>query len=282
MNQRVTCNYAVLRFRPYRETGEFVNLGVVLFAHAVPFFDFKLEMRRHRRVTDFFPELDVTRFCLARAAFRKELVRVKQLLLAPQDALDDQERLGVFRELVRPRESVFRFAETGTVLAANPAEKLDELFQRYVHRQFAQAADYQEVVMARRLGQILEANDLLKHYRRNAKVGNDLFHTRMAFVSEQHDAAGVPQRAMKPLDLDRGEPTKIYDHGDAWIQRVKRLRQVGQAPAGLLFAVRCPTGDDKRVQAAGEIQAELRRLDVVVAEAVNELQILEFARPMLT
>ena len=52
MKQRVTCNYAVLRFRPYQETGEFVNLGVVLFAHTVQFFDFRVETQRHRRVTD--------------------------------------------------------------------------------------------------------------------------------------------------------------------------------------------------------------------------------------
>ena len=60
-------------------------------------------------------------------------------LLAPQQTLDAQERLGVFRELVRPRESIFRFAEVSTVLADDPSAKLDELFQRYVHRQFAQA-----------------------------------------------------------------------------------------------------------------------------------------------
>lgn len=278
MKQRITCNYAVLRFRPYQETGEFVNLGVVLFAHAAHFFDFRVETHRHRRVTDFFPELEVARFRLARASFRKEMLRVKQLLLAPQQPLDDQERLGVFRELVRPRESVFRFAEVSTVLAEDPAAKLDELFQRYVHRQFAQTTEYQEVVMARRLGDILQANDLIKHFRRNANVGNDLFHTRFAFVSEHHNPAGVPLRAIKPLDLDRDEPTKIYDHGDAWIQRVKRLRQVGQAPERLLFTIRLPKGDEKRIQAASDIQAELIRQEVDVGEENNEQQVLDFAR----
>ena len=281
MKQRVTCNYAVLRFRPYQETGEFVNLGVVLFAHAVQFFDFRVETQRHRRVTDFFPELDAARFRLARAAFRKEMLRVKHLLLAPQPTLDAQERLGVFRELVRPRESVFRFAEVSTVLADDPSAKLDELFQRYVHRQFAQATEYQEVVMARRLGDILQANDLIKHFRRNAIVGNDLFHTKLAFVSEQHNPAGAPLRAIKPLNLDRDEPTKIYDHGDAWIQRVKRLRQVGQAPERLLFTIRLPKSDQKRVQAATAIQTELAGQDVTIATEENEQQVLDFARSVV-
>lgn len=279
MSLEVTCNYAVLRFRPYQETGEFVNVGVVLFAHAIPYFDFRIETKRHRRVTDFFPELDVVQFRIARTVFRKEMFRVKQLLLTPQGILNEPERLGVFRELVRPRESVFRFSEISTVLADDPAVKLEELFQRYVHRQFAQTTEYQEVVMARRLGDILHANGLLKLYRRNAKVGNEVFHTKMPFVSEQADAAGVPLRAIKPLDLDRDEPTKIYDHGDAWIQRVKRLQQLGQAPAGLMFTVRFPAGDEKRGHAASEIQAELMRLEVTIADEVDEQQILKFARP---
>lgn len=278
MKQRVTCNYAVLRFRPYQETGEFVNLGVVLFAHAAQYFDFRMETQRRRRVTDFFPELDVDRFRVARAAFQTEMLRVKRLLLEPQRTLDDQERLGVFRELVRPRESVFRFAEVSTVLAEDPASKLDELFQRYVNRQFAQTMEYQEVIMARRLGDILQANDLIKHFRRNATVGNDVFHTKFAFVSEHHNPAGAPLRAIKPLDLDRDEPTKIYDHGDAWIQRVKRLRQVGQAPEHLLFTIRLPKGDGKRVDAATAIQNELAAQEVAIATEENEQEVLDFAR----
>lgn len=30
MNE-LTCNYAPIRFQPYRETGEFVNIGVVVY-----------------------------------------------------------------------------------------------------------------------------------------------------------------------------------------------------------------------------------------------------------
>ncbi len=278
MKQRVTCNYAVLRFRPYQETGEFVNLGVVLFAHAAQFLDFRVETQRHRRVTDFFPELDVARFRLARATFRKEVLRVKELLFVPSATLNEQERLGVFRELVRPRESVFRFAEVGTVLAEDPEAKLEELFQRYVHRQFAQTTEYQEVTMARRLGDILQAHDLIKHFRRNAMVGNETFHTKFPFVSEHLNPAGAPIQAIKPLDLDRDEPTKIYDHGDAWIQRVKRLRQVGQAPDRLMFTIRLPKDDPKRLDAANTIRAELSAQGVSVAAEEDETLVLDFAR----
>ena len=47
MTPLLPCNFAVLRFRPYRETGEFVNIGVVLACPAARFFDFHVETQRN-------------------------------------------------------------------------------------------------------------------------------------------------------------------------------------------------------------------------------------------
>ena len=42
----LVCNYAIARFRPYRETSEFVNVGVVLICQQVNYFGFLFERRR--------------------------------------------------------------------------------------------------------------------------------------------------------------------------------------------------------------------------------------------
>lgn len=278
MKAMQTCNYAVVRFLPYRETGEFVNVGVVLFCRDAGFFDVTLETQRRRRVTDFFPELDRELFSIGRQTFNQELRRVKQMLGADDRKLADEARLGIFRELVRPRESVFRFSEVGTVLAEDPAKKLAELFDRYVNRQFAKTREYQETVMAHRLTEVLRAHHLIRHYRTNQKVGNEEFHVLMPIVSEARNAQGVARRAIKPLDLDQDEPTKIYDHGDAWIKRVERLQQVNHLPEGMMFTVREATTDEKRVKACREICDELRRKDVRVVTMDDENGVLEFAK----
>ncbi len=278
MNTLRTCNYAVVRFLPYRETGEFVNVGVVLYCREAGFFDVALETQRRRRITDFFPELDRELFTIGRQRFYEELRRVKKLLLADEREINDETRTGVFRELVRTRESVFRFSEVGTVLAENPTQKLAELFERYVNRQFAKSREYQETVMAHRLTEVLRAHELIHHYRLNQKVGNDEFHVLLPIVSEMRNAQGVVRRAIKPLDLDRGEPTKIYDHGDTWIKRVERLRQVNRLPEGMLFTIREATADDARLKACRAIRDELIRLDVRVLSSADESGVLEFAR----
>lgn len=273
-----TCNYAVVRFLPYRETGEFVNVGVVLFCREPGFFDVMLETQRHRRVTDFFPELDRELFTVGRQTFDQELRRVKQMLGADDRKLDDEARLGIFQELVRPRESIFRFSEVGTVLTDDPARKLADLFDRFVNRQFAKTREYQETVMVRRLTEVLRAHQLIRHYRTNQKVGNDEFHVLMPIVSEARNDRGVALRAIKPLDLDRDEPTKIYDHGDAWIKRIERLRQVNQLPEGMLFTIREATTNNKLIKACQQIREELTRLDVRVLTSGDDNGVLEFAR----
>lgn len=187
----------------------------------------------------------------------------------------------MFRELVRPWEAVLRFGEVGTVLTEEPRQALDALFERHVNRQFAQVREYQETVMARRLKDILGAHQLLYKYRTNTTVGNEEFHVRLPLVSNAKSDAGVALRAIKPLDLDRDEPTKIYDYGDMWIKRVQRLKQIGQLPEGLLFALRQPTLSEKRIKAAGEIRAELARQEVRIVTledgAAAEAAIVEFA-----
>jgi hypothetical protein len=45
------CHYAVLRFRPYAETGEFVNVGLAVVAPEAGEFAFKCDVRRRRRVS---------------------------------------------------------------------------------------------------------------------------------------------------------------------------------------------------------------------------------------
>ena len=54
--KEVVCNYAIARFRPYRETGEFVNVGIVLICPQVNYFGYLFEKRKYKRITDFFPE----------------------------------------------------------------------------------------------------------------------------------------------------------------------------------------------------------------------------------
>lgn len=272
------CNYAIARFRPYRETGEFANVGVVLLCPQTDFFGYCFERRKHKRITDFFPELDVEIFKAGLSGLLKEMNRLAGRSVSEDQLLlggEAQVRIALFRELVRPRESLFHFSPVATVLAQDPRAKLDELFDFYIKRQFARDREYQEIIMRRRLADYLQKVKLAQYYRQDFQVGNETYHVTLPFVHLEHDK---PRKAIKPLHLDKATPTDIYRHGDAWISTVRRLRQINCLPREFLFAVRYPAAKDKRQKAAEEICRELQQSETLTVSFGETDEILKFAR----
>jgi hypothetical protein len=70
-----------------------------------------------------------------------------------------------------------------------------------------------------------------------AEVGTDDFHVTIPFVHIEGDA---PQVAIKPLNLNYADTTRIYDHGGHWVDRVNRLRRNRRMPAKMVFTVESP------------------------------------------
>lgn len=277
--KQLTCNYAIARFRPYRETGEFVNVGIVLVCPQVGYFSFLFEHRKHKRVTDFFPELDYEVFKAGLNGMMKELSRLStaeteadhQYVLAGEPAA----HLAAFKELVRVRETLFHFSEPATVLAADPRAKLKELFAFYIKRQFARDREYQERIMRNQIVGFLQKINLARFYKLDEPVGNESYKIVLPFV---HFDAGKITKAIKPLYLAKSGPTEIYRHGDAWISAVKRLRNINCMPRDFLFTVKEPAENAKCKAAAREICAELNRLDTLTVPFADRAGIERFAR----
>jgi len=126
------CNYAVLRFLPDPESGEFVNVGVVVMGVQPPFLEFVMDdPGKSQRVRNFFPEEYGAGFEAAKTALRREFERVQALIAR---ARDPKAGLLAFQELVRPRESIFRFSEPRTIMVEDSRQVADKLFDRFVRR----------------------------------------------------------------------------------------------------------------------------------------------------
>ncbi len=130
---RSACQYAIVRFAPFVETGEFANVGILMMAPRARYFGFKLETRRFGWITRFFEDLEPSLYREALRTLRDELERVHDLLKThgfdkrrQSPDLDLAQRL--FTEVVRPRESIVRFSEPGIVMVEEPAAKLEALF----------------------------------------------------------------------------------------------------------------------------------------------------------
>lgn len=124
------CNYAILRFLPYPDSGEFVNVGVVVGCMQPCFLHFLMEdSRMPARVKAFFPEQSEEKFVAAQKAMQEEFKRLESMVNQFRDPISCQR---TFHEVVRPRESLFRFSEPRTILTSDPGNLSEQLFDRYV------------------------------------------------------------------------------------------------------------------------------------------------------
>ncbi|MEI6150326.1 MAG: DUF3037 domain-containing protein [bacterium] len=277
---QVVCNYAIVRFLPYPETSEFVNLGVVVACPSRRYFGFRLEMQKRDRVTGFFPELNAAVLTEGRKVFHRELANIREHLNATPDKQTEfpfsmEEFNRIFREVVKPRESLFRFSTPGTRLADSPEDALDHLYGYYVERMFARLPEYQEGAMARRLRKVLLAHRITGY--RPGQIGNEMYEVPIPLLRRLSDDNHV-FRAIKPLDLDKDRTTAITVHGDDWLARVNHLKEMDYDVSQILFAVHLPKEDGRKNQAAAEICRKLQDTGVAVTSDDSTEYIASFAK----
>jgi len=128
---QAVCNYALLQFLPYPETGVVVNVGVLVNCLQPCFFHFLAEEKMPESFKLLFPRQNEKAFEASVAAMLHEVLRVKGRISDPKSC-----QLA-FNELVRPRQNTFRFGDVRTALTEDPLNFSEELFRRYVRMEAA-------------------------------------------------------------------------------------------------------------------------------------------------
>jgi hypothetical protein len=272
------CHYAIVRFMPFIETGEFANVGVVMLAPDARFFGFKLLINRHARVTNFFEQLDAKIFRASMRTLREEMQRIDGMLKRMGTDrrfknLDRKGTLALWAEIVKPRETMLRFSDSRVVLADDAQAKLQELYAYYVERDFA-TREYQEQILERSVRGWLRSANLLERFH-PARVGNDEYHTQFPFVAGPDDK---PEKIIKPLNLGYPDASRIIDHGGQWVVRINALRKRQLLPSKVLFAVYGPDDFTPRGKARREVVGELEDAGVVVTPYGQAQSVIDFAR----
>lgn len=271
---RTACQYAIVRFAPFVETGEFANVGIVLLAADHAYFGFELETRRHKRITQFFDDMDSRLYRQSIKELRVELARVQALIKRRDSAFGpDAGVTALFEELIRPRESIVRFSDPRVVLAENPEKKLKTLHEYYVHRSFA-TPEHRETVLARGIGRWLKEVHASARFA-PARLGNDEFETPELPFVERRD--GRAFKVMKPLNLDQSTPSAILEHANRWQFRLAELRRRRLFEGRFLFAVDGPNDDDKRYKAFDDARGLLTNAQADVVSYANKDAVLDFA-----
>jgi hypothetical protein len=273
------CHYAIVRFVPFVETGEFANVGVVLLSPSARFFGFRLMKARYARITSFFEELDAKVFRTVMRQAHEEFQRVASEFkpLGTDRRFKSFDKVGAFAlwtELTKPLSSVLRMGDRRLVMADDPAEKLQELFKYYVERNFV-TREYQEALLERSVRGVLKGLGVAERYQ-HLRIGNDEYNAAFPFVATSFDE--TPLQIIKPLNLAQGEPTKILDHGATWTHKMATLRKKGFLPESVLVAIAGNALEDSKLgDARREVVRDFTSLDVTVAPILDRLAVQSFA-----
>lgn len=236
---RQPIKYAIIRFQPHIETEEFANVGVVLVSPPLGYFDFRLETKRVSRLTAFFDPLDAGLARRVLSDCEAELQRIRSLAgydVAGQrrfDLVEAERAEHLFAALTKDREGLLRYSDIRYAMDNDPSVFLDQLFDQYVSRNFADA-NYKEKLLERHFRNLLKRHAGGLHFRR--RTYSDGLHTAtFPFVGDKDGSEII---ALKPIYLGQKEPMNVLDHANKWLFRVDRLRS--HLPPEIAFAVKGP------------------------------------------
>lgn len=262
------CKYAIVQFLPYAETEEFANVGVLVCAPKTGFIDFKMANPRFARVTDFFDDLDGAVYKAAINTFVKELTHAKKIGVT----LRSDNLVDYMVEITRFRESLLRFGGLRTIACDNPQLVLEELYNRYVARDFL-TKEYRELAMVKAIRNQFNHKKLAVKYHQK-KIVTDLREVNLPLVAE----IGDDIRVIKPMAFNQKKTTQIIEHGETWVNRFKWLiNEHLVVPERVLLPVEGPAKKGKLDLAFKEVINEIKELDVNIVEFGDEEKIIQFA-----
>lgn len=126
MSHRKIISYSIIRFMPYPELGEFVNVGIVALCHNTCKFDFILNDKHKGRVNNFFQELDKDYFSSIVHDAIKTLESLKKSVM----------HVELFKQFTDPIESVLYYEfPAAKIIYCDFAEALEDLHRSLILRQ---------------------------------------------------------------------------------------------------------------------------------------------------
>lgn len=270
---KAQCMYAVIRFMPFAETREFANIGIVVIAPKLGIYDFKLAPKTFGRVTKFFDDLDGVVYKHALESFEGELERIRNHLV--HNHVQGKELVAYFKEVTRARESVLHFGEIGTLLTDNVNLSVEKLYDRLIGRNFATSKEYKEQQMVRVLRNQLTSKlpKNVRYTKQNIKAG--MFDISIPLVTQINNN----YRIIRPLAFEQKNLLQAMEHGETWVNRLKKLINSGVIEADrALFVLEKPLNrklDFMKVY--DNVTEEIQSLGAVAENFCATKNIMEFA-----
>lgn len=266
--------YSIIRYAPYVETEEFANVGVVICTPKKGQLIFRLTQKNDAKIKSFFR--DVTLFNAIKPAIENELKiasKIAKQLIYPEKVRD------FFFTFTEPRESLIFYSSTRLLMALDSQVELNRLYNQFV-RQPVYSEKRKEDTLVSELRKRFQSYSELKNIFKNEEIGGELTKFRMPLVAK---ADGKILCAVKPLAFNQNEPSKMLEHCDSWVSRIKRaVRENVLNNKNVLFPIYHSNNLKKAEQKAiDEIKFTLDNNKIFHLNSDDEQSIIDFAKNSL-
>ena len=268
---KFACQYAIIRFVPFLETGEFANVGIVLFCPRTGNFYFQISDNKARKINSFFSPIPGRIYPTGIKEIKAELLRIKKLIEESRQK-DRYFTKKLFCELVRDRESLFRFSQIRGVLTDDMQQKTNELFTYYVERGFA-TREYTER-LDQKIRHILSNIGVQRAYKRmDFKDKRVSIRIPFTYVNDE----GKAIKAIKPLQIFESDTSQSVGDGWSLLGRMSTVRTA--LPDKVLVACETPDiNDDYGWEFFHDLEERFRKIDIQFIGASDEDKISNFAK----
>lgn len=269
MNKKI-CQYSIIRFQPFVETGEFANIGIVLYLPETKELHFKLlSAKEHERITHFFKPLKKDIFTSSIQIIRAELERIQNFLTKSKII-----KVDFYEDLIRPREDIIQYSKNRVLFSTDIATKtVNDLFGHYVKLNFAHKEDYEQKMQKRIQGLLSDLE--LKGYFKKASLGEkSKYNVNFPFVSNNHQAV------IKPIHFKHPDSNKLIEHGLSWMMKIQQLKRYNFIqPNNVLFAYSPPENKQGVLfDAFRDIKAQIEDFGILTTDINDSKNITNFVR----
>ncbi len=269
MSQMTTYTYTVLRYVHDTTTGEFVNVGVALYAPQMRYAS-ALCRSTYGRLSKVFPGINAEHF---KNLMRHIQARFEEFgeQLSSQLPLEPVNTVEEFARRILPADdSALQWAPMGSGRCADPAETLERLFNRMVMRYEDKATRERrtEDDVWRHFKRSLEARQLLQYFEpKSIAVRDDE-------IEFQHTWKNGVLHCLEPVSFDLSSPDSIKDKAHRWLGRITSI-----ANASEKFRLYFLVGQPQDEELAGAFDSALSILRKIPVETTifREQQVEEMS-----
>jgi hypothetical protein len=216
--------YTVLRYVHDITTGEFVNVGVAIYAREARYAS-AICRTTYSRLSKVFPGMDGDAFKTSMRFIQSRFEEIgdKQKSELPLDA-QPKSVLDLAQKILPVDESSLQWSPVGSGLTENSSETLEKLFDRFVTR-------YDE----RPLIETRSDEDVWRKYKRTLESRHVLKHLRPKKIAVQDDEVEFEHawknevwHCLEPLSFDLASPDSIKRKAHEWLGQIQSVKDASE------------------------------------------------------